>query len=168
MSPGYDRPVQEDFRRTIAAECLFCHDAYPSPAQNTSFDRAEPVFGDSIPRRNRLPAMPRPRQARTLKPPGLGTRRPKPFAALSLIPAGSLATGNLKAVSNVIWKQLAVRFPPSFRVMITGRLTTGQASLSAITSFISIMPPARAMTTASRLRIPLIACASRRASGRAK
>ena len=49
MSPGYDRPNQQDFRRTVAAECLFCHDAYPSPANNTNFNGAEPIFGDSIP-----------------------------------------------------------------------------------------------------------------------
>lgn len=28
MSPGYDRPDQEDFRRAIPAECMFCHDGY--------------------------------------------------------------------------------------------------------------------------------------------
>ena len=29
MSPGYDRPDQEDFRRIVSNECVFCHDAYP-------------------------------------------------------------------------------------------------------------------------------------------
>jgi len=28
MSPGYDRPDQQDFRRAIGADCLFCHDGY--------------------------------------------------------------------------------------------------------------------------------------------
>jgi len=31
MSPGYDRPDQEDFRRVVPEECLFCHNAYPVP-----------------------------------------------------------------------------------------------------------------------------------------
>jgi Tfp pilus assembly protein PilF len=30
MSPGFDRHDQEDFHRTIPAECMFCHNAYPS------------------------------------------------------------------------------------------------------------------------------------------
>jgi len=30
MSPGYDRPNQQDFRRAIAFSCMFCHNAYPS------------------------------------------------------------------------------------------------------------------------------------------
>ncbi len=29
MSPGYDRPGQQDFRRPIAFSCMFCHNAYP-------------------------------------------------------------------------------------------------------------------------------------------
>jgi Flp pilus assembly protein TadD len=29
MSPGYDRPDQEDFRRLVPDDCLFCHNAYP-------------------------------------------------------------------------------------------------------------------------------------------
>lgn len=29
MSPGYDRPDQQDLRRAIAFSCLFCHNAYP-------------------------------------------------------------------------------------------------------------------------------------------
>jgi hypothetical protein len=30
MSPGYERPDQQDFRRPIAFSCLFCHNAYPA------------------------------------------------------------------------------------------------------------------------------------------
>jgi len=30
MSPGYDRPNQQDFRRAIAFSCMFCHNAYPN------------------------------------------------------------------------------------------------------------------------------------------
>jgi tetratricopeptide (TPR) repeat protein len=29
MSPGFDRPNQQDFRRSIAFNCMFCHNAYP-------------------------------------------------------------------------------------------------------------------------------------------
>jgi predicted CXXCH cytochrome family protein len=29
MSPGYDRPNQQDFRRAIGVSCMFCHNAYP-------------------------------------------------------------------------------------------------------------------------------------------
>jgi tetratricopeptide (TPR) repeat protein len=33
MSPGYDRPDQEDFRRVVPDECLFCHASYAQPLQ---------------------------------------------------------------------------------------------------------------------------------------
>ncbi len=50
MSPGYDRAEQEDFRRDVPQECLFCHNAYPPadqmPAQ-TQGERA--VFGQQLP-----------------------------------------------------------------------------------------------------------------------
>lgn len=32
MSPGYDRPDHEDFRREISATCLFCHSGTPEPS----------------------------------------------------------------------------------------------------------------------------------------
>lgn len=39
MSPGYDRPNQQDFRRAIASSCMFCHNAYPDspPAEEGVF-----------------------------------------------------------------------------------------------------------------------------------
>jgi predicted CXXCH cytochrome family protein len=49
MSPGYDRADQDDFRRSIAARCLGCHDAYPSPGQGSNLTTSEPVFGEHIP-----------------------------------------------------------------------------------------------------------------------
>ena len=49
MSPGYDRPNQEDFRRTIVSECLFCHDAYPASGQTSNLEGSEPLFGDRLP-----------------------------------------------------------------------------------------------------------------------
>ena len=48
MSPGYDRPDQDDFRRTVLSDCLFCHTAYPSE-RGTNLTTAEPVFGSQIP-----------------------------------------------------------------------------------------------------------------------
>ncbi len=36
MSPGYDRANQEDIRRAITPECMFCHNGYPQIDQNTS------------------------------------------------------------------------------------------------------------------------------------
>lgn len=32
MSPGYDRPDHEDFRREISDSCLFCHSGSPQPS----------------------------------------------------------------------------------------------------------------------------------------
>jgi predicted CXXCH cytochrome family protein len=49
MSPGYDRPNQEDFRRTIMGECMFCHNGYPAKEKGTNLDGSEPLFGDRIP-----------------------------------------------------------------------------------------------------------------------
>jgi predicted CXXCH cytochrome family protein len=49
MSPGYDRADQDDFRRTIGARCLACHDAYPAPGQGSNLNTSEPLFGDPIP-----------------------------------------------------------------------------------------------------------------------
>jgi len=48
MSPGYDRLDQDDFRRTIVARCLGCHDAYPPPGQGSNLTTSEPVFGENI------------------------------------------------------------------------------------------------------------------------
>ena len=44
MSPGYDRPNQQDFRRPIAFSCMFCHNAYPDPAP-----AEEAVFPATLP-----------------------------------------------------------------------------------------------------------------------
>jgi tetratricopeptide (TPR) repeat protein len=44
MSPGYDRPNQQDFRRPIAFSCMFCHNAYPDspPAEEGVFPAVLP------------------------------------------------------------------------------------------------------------------------------
>jgi predicted CXXCH cytochrome family protein len=50
MSPGYDRAGQEDFRRAIPGECMFCHNAYPRPMG--AFNRARlgpPAFPKELP-----------------------------------------------------------------------------------------------------------------------
>lgn len=50
MSPGYDRASQEDFRRAIPGECMFCHNAYPRPLG--AFNRARldpPTFPKELP-----------------------------------------------------------------------------------------------------------------------
>src|SRR5205807_3945007 len=44
MSPGYDRPDQQDFRRAIAFNCMFCHNTYPVPAP-----KEEAVFPATLP-----------------------------------------------------------------------------------------------------------------------
>jgi len=50
MSPGFDHRDQEDFRRAISAECMFCHNAYPDSASR--FNPAgidPPAFPKSLP-----------------------------------------------------------------------------------------------------------------------
>uniref|UniRef100_Q026Y4 TPR repeat-containing protein n=1 Tax=Solibacter usitatus (strain Ellin6076) TaxID=234267 RepID=Q026Y4_SOLUE len=44
MSPGFDRPKQQDFRRPVAYSCLFCHTAYPDspPGEDSTFSAALP------------------------------------------------------------------------------------------------------------------------------
>jgi predicted CXXCH cytochrome family protein len=44
MSPGYDRPTQQDSRRAIASSCMFCHNAYPG-----SPPTEEDVFPATLP-----------------------------------------------------------------------------------------------------------------------
>ena len=44
MSPGYERPNQQDFRRAIAFSCLFCHNAYPG-----SVAAGEGIFPETLP-----------------------------------------------------------------------------------------------------------------------
>lgn len=49
MSPGYDRADQPDFRRPIAAECMFCHNAYPALSKQGQTGGDGQTFGDAIP-----------------------------------------------------------------------------------------------------------------------
>ena len=45
MSPGYDRKGQNDFRRAIPPECMFCHNGYPSG--DVGLDRS--IFPNTMP-----------------------------------------------------------------------------------------------------------------------
>jgi predicted CXXCH cytochrome family protein len=49
MNPGYDRPDQEDFRRQITYQCMFCHNGYPQIEEGADAAGTAPVFRGSIP-----------------------------------------------------------------------------------------------------------------------
>ena len=50
MSPGYDSKNQEDIRRTITPECLFCHNGYPRLDQTSKKNLAQSnVFPAELP-----------------------------------------------------------------------------------------------------------------------
>lgn len=48
MSPGYDRAAQQDFRRTVGNDCLFCHNAYPTGGQLSSTVDDEAVLNPDM------------------------------------------------------------------------------------------------------------------------
>ncbi|MBS1824519.1 MAG: tetratricopeptide repeat protein [Acidobacteria bacterium] len=47
MSPGYDRPDHQGFRRKISTDCMFCHNAYPANRDVTP--ASEPLFAEKLP-----------------------------------------------------------------------------------------------------------------------
>jgi predicted CXXCH cytochrome family protein len=49
MNPGYDRPDQEDFRRQITYQCMFCHNGYPQIAEGADAAGTAPVFRGFLP-----------------------------------------------------------------------------------------------------------------------
>jgi predicted CXXCH cytochrome family protein len=49
MSPGYDRPDHQDFRRAIPYGCMFCHNGYPEPRDGARFVQSESIFDGPIP-----------------------------------------------------------------------------------------------------------------------
>lgn len=50
MSPGYDRKDQEDFRRAIPGECMFCHNGYVRPLSSFNPKRLDPpAFASNLP-----------------------------------------------------------------------------------------------------------------------
>jgi predicted CXXCH cytochrome family protein len=48
MSPGYDRPNHEDFRREITYQCMACHNAYPAVADEGPREEP-PVYPAGLP-----------------------------------------------------------------------------------------------------------------------
>ena len=49
MNPGYDRPDQEDFRRQITYQCMFCHNGYPEIEPGADAGGTAPVFSGALP-----------------------------------------------------------------------------------------------------------------------
>ena len=49
MSPGYDRADHFDFRRKIAYDCFFCHNAYPAMHAGGDGADADPVYPAQLP-----------------------------------------------------------------------------------------------------------------------
>jgi len=49
MSPGYDSPNQQDFRRPIVFECMSCHNAYPSLGQAAIASPNKDTFDKEVP-----------------------------------------------------------------------------------------------------------------------
>ncbi|MFL6451879.1 MAG: tetratricopeptide repeat protein [Bryobacteraceae bacterium] len=49
ISPGYDRRDQDDFRRPIPYECMFCHNGYPAVKPGTDMAGSKPVFPANLP-----------------------------------------------------------------------------------------------------------------------
>lgn len=49
MSPGYDDPSQQDFRRPIVFQCMSCHNAYPSLGQAAIASPDKNIFDKEIP-----------------------------------------------------------------------------------------------------------------------
>lgn len=49
MSPGYDRKGQEDFRRAITPECLFCHNGYPEIDATAAQGKDATIFPEKLP-----------------------------------------------------------------------------------------------------------------------
>jgi tetratricopeptide (TPR) repeat protein len=50
MSPGYDSANQEDIRRTIPSECMFCHNGYPRIDQDAPPNQADSgIFPANLP-----------------------------------------------------------------------------------------------------------------------
>ena len=48
MSPGYDRPDHQGFRREIGYDCMFCHNAYPDVEADAGAHGTPPVFPAAI------------------------------------------------------------------------------------------------------------------------
>jgi tetratricopeptide (TPR) repeat protein len=49
MSPGYDRPSHPDFRRSVANNCIFCHNGYPAQKEASGPISSDPIFPERMP-----------------------------------------------------------------------------------------------------------------------
>lgn len=49
MNPGYDRPDHDWFRRPIAYDCMFCHNAYPRVPPGHDQPFSEPLYAAPLP-----------------------------------------------------------------------------------------------------------------------
>ena len=49
MNPGYDRPHHDGFRRPIAYDCMFCHNAYPDIPAGHEQPFSQPVYAGALP-----------------------------------------------------------------------------------------------------------------------
>lgn len=104
MSPGYDRPDPEDFRRSIPYDCLFCHNGYPPQGQVSDMRSDEPTFSNRPRRRASIASVVTALAALTSRPPVRPTQRPDPFAVPSPTPRGSTESGSSRSACSAIWK----------------------------------------------------------------
>lgn len=49
MSPGYDSPAHQDFRRQVSYTCFFCHNGYPRTESGGEFTGSDPVYPARLP-----------------------------------------------------------------------------------------------------------------------
>jgi predicted CXXCH cytochrome family protein len=49
MSPGFDYPFHQDFRRRITHDCMFCHNGYPTVEAGADLPGKEPFFPSRLP-----------------------------------------------------------------------------------------------------------------------
>lgn len=49
MSPGYDRPDHDGFRRPVTYDCMFCHNAYPRIPAGNGQPFSQPVYTGAMP-----------------------------------------------------------------------------------------------------------------------
>ncbi len=49
MSPGYDRPAHQDFRRRVTYDCMFCHNGYPRLEPGAGASGRESIFPERLP-----------------------------------------------------------------------------------------------------------------------
>src|SRR5262249_39895148 len=153
MSPGYDRPNQQDFRRAIAFSCMFCHNACPEspPAEEGVFPAALPEGIDCQ------------------RCHGPGSAHVE--AASRKAPAETIRRAIVNPARLPRDRQLEVRMqchlaaPPPSRVARTlPRPTTAGAARSLTTSFPPPAPPHGKRTPTSRSPTRPTACENQNAS----